>query len=86
MVVLGKGNMVSEDLKKIAALIIVTFSFVLIPILLFFFAVMIYFNLAQIIRFFHTRVMTDALMVVSLAIANTVLFFAIRALIRWVRK
>jgi len=78
--------MVSEDLKKILALVIVTLSFISIPVLLFFFAVMIYFNVYQIIQFYYTKTLVDALIAISLAITNTVLFLAIRALIRWVRK
>jgi len=79
-------NMVSEDFNKILALIIVTLSFISIPVLLFFLIVMIYFNVSQIIQFFNTKAFMDALIAILLAIFNTVLFFAIRALIRWVRK
>jgi len=78
--------MVSEDLRKILALIIVTLSFISVPVLLFFFAVMIYLNVNQIIQFYYTRALIDALLAISLAIFNAVLFFAIRALIRWVRE
>jgi len=78
--------MVSEDLKKILALIIVTLSFISIPVLLFFFAVMLYFNVYQIIQFYYTKTLADALIAIALAIINTALFFAIKALIRWVRK
>ena len=76
----------SEDSKKVLALIIVTLSFVSIPVLLFFFAVMVYFNVNQIIQFFQTGVVVDAIVAVLLAILNIVLFFAVRALIRWVRR
>jgi len=80
------GNMVSEDFKKILALVFVTLCFISIPVLLFFFVVMIYFNVNQIIQFYYGGALIDALVAISLAIINTVLFFAIRALIRWVRK
>lgn len=86
MIALWMRNMVSEDLQKILALIIVTLSFISIPVLLFLFAVMIYLNVNQIIQFYNTKAIIDGLIAISLAIINTVLFFAIRALIRWVRK
>jgi hypothetical protein len=80
------SNMVSEDLEKIIALIIVALSFISIPVVLFFFVVMIYFNVNQIIQFSYTRNLADASLAIAMAIINAVLFFAIRALIRWVRK
>jgi len=86
MIALWMRNMVSEDLQKILALIIVTLSFISIPVLLFLFAITIYLNVNQIIQFYDTRALIHALVAISLAIFNTVLFFAIRALIRWVRK
>jgi len=86
MIALWMRNMVSEDVKKILALVFVTLSFLSIPVLLFFLVVMIYFNVNQIIQFYYTKALTDALVAISLAIINVVLFFAIRALIRWVRK
>jgi hypothetical protein len=86
MIALWMRNMVSEDLQKILALIIVTLSFISIPVLLFLFAVMIYLNITRIIQFYDTKALIDGLIAISLAIINTVLFFAIRALIRWVRK
>jgi len=79
-------NMVSEDLRKILALIIVTLSFLSLPVLLFFFAVMILINVYQIVQFYNTKALADALMAIFLTIVNTVLFFAIWALIRWVRE
>lgn len=79
-------SLVSEDLKKIVALIIVALSFVSVPLLLFFFVVMIYLNALQIIQFNATRAPRDALLSVLLVAANTLLFFGIRALIHWVRK
>ena len=78
--------MVSEDLEKIIALIIVALSFISIPVMLFFFVVMIYFNVNQIIQFYYTKNFADASVAIAMAIINAVLFFAIRALIRWVRK
>ncbi len=83
---MGASNTVSEDTEKILGLIIVTLSFISIPFLLFLFAVMIYLNANQIIRFFNTGVVIDAMVAVLLAIFNAVLFFVIRALIRWVRR
>ena len=79
-------EMVSEDSKNILALIIVTLSFISIPLLLFFLAVMVYFNVNQIVQFYHTRASADALLALLLAIANIVLLFAIHHLVRWVRK
>ncbi|NIQ04214.1 MAG: hypothetical protein GWO20_00330 [Candidatus Korarchaeota archaeon] len=78
--------MVSEDVEKILALIIVTFSFLSIPILLFLFIVLIYINANHVIQFYNTRTLTDALMAVLLAIVNAGLFFLLRALIKWIRK
>jgi len=79
-------KMVSEDLEKILALVIVTFSFLSIPILLFLFVIAIYFDVTYVIQFYHTRNFTDALMAVFLAIVNAGLFLFLRFLIRWVRK
>jgi len=78
--------MVSEDLEKILALIIVTFSFLSIPILLFLFVIAIYFDVTYVIQFYHTRNFTDALMAIFLAIVNAGLFLFLRFLIRWIRK
>jgi hypothetical protein len=78
--------MVSEDVEKILALIIVTFSFLSIPILLFLFFVLIYIDADYLIQFYNTRSLTDALMAVLLAIVNAGLFFLLRALIKWIRK
>jgi cell division protein FtsL len=79
-------KMVSEDLEKILALIIVTFSFLSIPLLLFLFVIAIYFDVTYVIQFYHTRNFTDALIAVFLAIVNVGLFLFLRFLIRWVRK
>jgi hypothetical protein len=79
-------KMVSEDREKILALIIVTFSFLSIPVLLFLFFVLIYIDANYLIQFYNTRSLTDALMTVLLAIVNAGLFFLLRALIKWIRK
>ncbi|UCE16299.1 MAG: hypothetical protein JSV12_01395 [Candidatus Bathyarchaeota archaeon] len=78
--------MVSEDVEKILALIIVTFSFLSIPILLFLFIVLLFINASYVIRFYNTGTLVDALMAVLLAIVNAGFFFILRALIKWVRK
>jgi len=79
-------KMVSEDLEKILALIIVTFSFLSIPVLLFVFVITIYINVTYVIDFYNTRSSTAALMAAFLAIVNVGLFLLLRALIKWVRK
>lgn len=78
--------MVSEDVEKILALIIVTFSFLSVPVLLFLFFILIYIDANYLIQFYNTRSLTDALMAVLLAIVNAGLFFLLRALIKWIRK
>jgi len=78
--------MVSEDVEKILALIIVTFSFLSIPILLFLFFVLLVIDANYVIRFYNTGTLMDALIAVLLAIVNAGLFFLLRALIKWVRK
>lgn len=78
--------MVSEDLEKILALIIVTLSFLSIPVLLFLLVVVIYVDVSYIIRFFDTRSFADASIAVFLAIVSAALFLGLWALIKWVRK
>ncbi|NIR86628.1 hypothetical protein GWO13_03280 [Candidatus Bathyarchaeota archaeon] len=78
--------MVSEDVEKILALIIVTFSFLSVPVLLFLFFVLIYIDANYLIQFYNTRSLTDALMAVLLAIVNAGLSLLLRALIKWIRK
>lgn len=78
--------MVSEDLEKILALVIVTLSFLSIPVLLFLLVVVIYVDVSYIIRFFDTRSFADASIAVFLAIVSATLFLGLRALIKWVRK
>ena len=78
--------MVSEDVEKILALIIVAFSFLSVPVLLFIFFVLIYVDANFLIQFYNTRNPTDALMAVLFAIVNVGLFFLLRTLIKWIRK
>ncbi|UCC33039.1 MAG: hypothetical protein JSW53_04420 [Candidatus Bathyarchaeota archaeon] len=78
--------MVSEDVQKILALIIVTLSFLSLPVLLFFFALALYVNATYVIQFYHTGDFADALIAVLLAIVNAGLLWALRALIKWIRK
>ncbi len=79
-------NMGSEDSQNILAMIIVTLSFLSVPLLLFLFAVMVYFNVNEIVQFYHTGALVDALLALLLAIGNVGLLFAIHRLVRWVRK
>jgi len=78
--------MVSEDTEKILALIIVTLSFLSLPILLFLFMITIFFDAVYVIDFYNTRSSTAALMAILLAIVNVGLFLLLRALIKWIRK
>jgi len=78
--------MVSEDVEKILALILVTFSFLSVPVLLFLLFFLIFIDANYLIQFYNTRTLTDALMAIFLAIVNAGLFFLIRALIKWIRK
>ena len=78
--------MVSEDVEKILALVFVTFSFLSVPVLLFLFLVLLYINANDLIQFYNTRSLADALIAAILAIVNAGLFFLLRALIKWVRK
>jgi len=75
-----------EEREKILALIIVTFSFLSFPVLLFIFVIAIFFDATYIINFYNTRNFADASMAVFLAIVNVGLFLLLRALIKWVRK
>ncbi len=79
-------NMVSEDTRKIIALVIVTLSYISIPVLLFILAVTIYINVQHTIQFYYTRSPTDGLMAILLAFFNIGLTLVILALIRWIRK
>jgi hypothetical protein len=79
-------KMVSEDLEKILALIIVTFSFLSIPILLFLFMFTIFFDIVYVIDFYNTGNSAAALTAILLAFVNVGLFLLLRALMKWVRK
>ena len=79
-------NMGSEDSQNIVALIIVTLSFVSVPLLIFFFVVLVYFNVNEVVQFYYTGAFVDALLAILLAIGNIVLLFVIHRLVRWVRK
>jgi len=78
--------MVSEDTEKIIALIIVTLSFLSLPVLLFIFVITLFMNVTYAIDFYNTRNFTAAVMTVSLTIVNFGLFLLLRFLIRWIRK
>jgi len=78
--------MVSEDTEKIIALIIVTLSFLSLPVLLFIFGIVLFLNVAYAIDFYNTRDFTAAVMIVFLTTVNFVLFLLLRFLIRWIRK
>jgi hypothetical protein len=78
--------MMSEDVEKIFALIIVTLSYLSVPILLFLFVVLIIIDANYVIQYYARRTVMDALMAVLLAIVNTGLFFFLRALVKWIRK
>jgi len=79
-------KMVSEDTEKIIALVIVTLSFLSLPVLLFFFVIALFINVTYAIDFYNTRNFTTGLITVSLAIVNFALFLLLRFLIRWIRK
>lgn len=78
--------MVSEDAGKIIALVVVTLSYISIPILLFVFVVAVYFDLRYAVQFYYSRTTADAMIAILLAFVNIALFFGIRALIRWLRR
>jgi lipid-A-disaccharide synthase-like uncharacterized protein len=78
--------MASEDASKIIALIVVTLSYISIPILLFVFVVAVYFDLRYAVQFYYSGTAADAMIAILLAFVNIALFFAIRALIRWLRR
>lgn len=78
--------MVSEDTEKIIALIIVTLSFLSLPVLLFIFGIVLFLNVTYAIDFYNTRDFTAAVMIVFLTTVNFVLFLLLRFLIRWIRK
>lgn len=78
--------MVSEDVRKIVALIIVALSYVSLPVLFFLFIITVYFDLSYTVQFYFTKAEADAAIAILLALVNIALFFGIRALIRWLRK
>jgi hypothetical protein len=78
--------MVSEDTKKIIALIIVTLSFLSLPVLLFIFVITLFLNVTYAIDFYSTRNFAAAVTTVSLTIVNFGLFLLLRFLIKWIRK
>jgi hypothetical protein len=78
--------MVSEDVRKIIALILVTLSYISLPVLLFLLAVAVYIDLNYAVQFYYTKAAMDAVIAILLAFVNIALLFGIRALIRWLRK
>jgi len=72
--------MVSEDVEKILALIIVTLSFLSLPVLLFLFFIVLYIDATYIIQFYNTRNLTDALVAAGLALVSAILFLILRTL------
>ncbi len=78
--------MVSEDVEKILALIIVTLSFLSLPVLLFVFVIVLYLDVTYAVQFYHTRSIMDALALVGLTIISGGLFLLLRALTKWIRK
>ncbi len=78
--------MVSEDLKKILALIIVTLSFLSLPLLLFVFIIVLYFDVTYAVQLYYTRSIVDALALVGLTILSAGVLFFLRTLIRWMRR
>ena len=78
--------MVSEDVEKILALIIVTLSFLSLPVLLFLFFVVLYIDATYAVKFIYTRDFMDGLIAVALAIVCVGLFMALWILTKWIRK
>jgi len=81
-----KNKVVSEDVEKILALVIVTLSFLSLPFLLFIFILVLYIDVNYVVQFYHTRNFIDGLVAATLAIADIVLFFALRIITKWIRK
>jgi len=79
-------KMVSEDVEKILALIIVTLSFLSLPVLLFLFIIVLYIDATYIIQFYHTRNLADALVAAGLTFVSAALFLILRTLTNWIRK
>jgi len=78
--------MVSEDVEKILALIIVTLSFLSLPVLLFVFIIVLYLDVTYAVQFYQTGSIMDALALVGLTILSAGLFLLLRALTKWIRK
>lgn len=78
--------MVSEDVEKILALVIVTLSFLSLPVLLFLVVLILYIDTTYVIEFYHTRNLSDASVAVFLAIVSGGLLLALRKLTKWIRK
>lgn len=78
--------MVSEDVEKILALVIVTLSFLSLPVLLFLLFVVLYIDATYVIRFSYTRDFMDGLIAAGLAIVNVALFLILVFLTKWIRK
>jgi len=77
---------VSEDLEKILALVIVALSFLSIPLLLFFFVFLIFIDVNYFVQFYYTRNTADAAIAIVLAILEILFLWFLRALIKWVRR
>ncbi|MGD8505781.1 MAG: hypothetical protein PVF15_03860 [Candidatus Bathyarchaeota archaeon] len=78
--------MVSEDVEKILALVIVTLSFLSLPVLLFLLFVVLYIDAIYVVRFSYTRDFMDGLIAAGLAIANVALLLILVFLAKWIRK
>ena len=78
--------MVSEDVEKILALVIVTLSFLSLPVLLFLVVLILYIDATYVIEFYHTRNLSDASVAVLLAIVSAGLLLVLRKLTKWIRK
>ncbi len=79
-------KVVSEDREKILALIIVTLSFLSLPVLLFLLVVVVYIDATYAIQFYNTGNFTDGLIAFVLAIVSAGLFLVLRTLTKWIRK
>jgi len=78
--------MVSEDVEKILALVIVTLSFLSLPVLLFLVVLILYIDATYVVEFYHTRNLSDASAAVLLAIVSAGLLLVLRKLTKWIRK
>jgi len=78
--------MVSSDSKRILAILIITLSIISVPVLLFFLAFTVYLTFTEFVQYFQTGATVNGLMAILLVVFNVCLFFAIWALIKWLRK